>query len=352
MSAHSVLQLAHDPKPRAEWTTRRGPSAYDFAKVGFFLFGLPRNAFGSIDVTNRCNLRCEHCYYYADGDDRLPDELSADAWVERLEDLKRASRLKLPFFNATWVGGDPLIRRDVIERCKPFFRYNTVVTNGTMPLPDWPDVNWYVSIDGDEAAHEAMRDPEGRYRKNGGLGIYHRVRENVRRNQHLRLTICCVITRTNVHTIERVVRDWHEAGARAITFDFFTPIKGLANDDLWLDPSERDEAIDTLLALREIYGDFFVIPERALRLMRSEHCLDVTSNCLLRDRSFSLNANGQTKGKCVLGDDADCDRCGCVAPFYLRSLTHRPMILEDLGRSTSRSLRAAMTLAAPSPPAG
>ncbi|MDG2304595.1 MAG: radical SAM protein [Candidatus Binatia bacterium] len=345
MAPHEVLELSHDPKPRPQWPARRGPSPYDFAKIGFALFGLPRNAFGSIDVTNRCNLRCTHCYYYAGDDSSLPPELSADEWVEHLEELKRSSGLKLPFFNATWVGGDPLVRRDVIERCKPFFKYNTIVTNGTMPLPDWPDVNWYVSVDGDERAHEAMRDPQGHYRKNGGRGIYHRVRENVRANQHLRITICCVITRENVSSIESVVRDWYEAGARNITFDFFTPIKGLANADLWLNPQERDDAIDKLLALREIYGDFFVIPERALRLMRSEHCMDVTTNCLLRDRSFSLNASGKTKGKCVMGNNADCDRCGCIAPFYLRSLTHRPMILEDLGRSALRSLRAAMTLA-------
>ncbi len=352
MKPRAHLELRHDPAPRPEWAKRRGPSAYDLAKVGFFLFGLPRNAFGSIDVTNRCNLRCAHCYYYADGDDALPAELSADEWVSHLEQLKRSSGLKLPFFNATWVGGDPLIRRDVIERCKPFFRYNTVVTNGTMPLPNWPDVNWYVSIDGDEEAHEAIRDPERRYRKNGGQGIYRRVMENVRANRHLRITICSVITRANVGSIERVVKQWYEAGARAITFDFFTPIEGLPNADLWLEPEERDRAIDTLLALREIYDDFFVIPERALRLMRSENCLEVTSNCLLRDRSFSLNASGEKKGKCVMGDDADCDRCGCVAPFYLRSLTHRPMILEDLGHSASRSLRAAMSLFHPDSLAG
>jgi MoaA/NifB/PqqE/SkfB family radical SAM enzyme len=34
------------------------------AKVGFRLFGLPRNAFGSIDVTQKCNLRCKHCYFF------------------------------------------------------------------------------------------------------------------------------------------------------------------------------------------------------------------------------------------------------------------------------------------------
>jgi hypothetical protein len=45
----------------------------------------------------------------------------------------------------------------------------------------------------------------------------------------------------------------------------------------------------------------------------------------------------------VTGDAADCDRCGCVVPFYLRSLTDRRLILEDLGGASIRALRATIT---------
>ena len=37
--------------------------------------------------------------------------------------------------------------------------------------------------------------------------------------------------------------------------------------------------------------------------------------------NFYLDAAGRAKGKCVMGQRADCDRCGCVVPYYLRSLT-------------------------------
>ncbi|MCB9556015.1 MAG: radical SAM protein [Deltaproteobacteria bacterium] len=326
---NTELRLEHNPLPQKR---RRLPSAYDLAKVAFFFMGFPKNGFGSIDVTKRCNLRCRHCYYFAGPEEDLPNELSLDQWVARLEELKRAHKpWEFPFFNCTWVGGDPLIRKDVIERCKSYFRYNTIVTNGTIPLPDWPEINWYISIDGDAAMHEAIRDQHGNFRKNGRPGIHAKIKENVAKNKHLGITIAYCITRENVACIESVVKDWYETGARHITFDFFTPVAGI-DDPLWLDYHERDQVIEMLIALRRIYGDFFIIPERVLRMMRSDRCRDITDNCLLRERSFAFDASGRQKGKCVMGDGADCDRCGCVVPYYLRSLTDREMILSDLGR--------------------
>ncbi len=55
-----------------------------FAQVArLFVFGLPKYAVGSIDVTNRCNLRCEHCYFFAE--EQNEKELSIEGWIEKLE---------------------------------------------------------------------------------------------------------------------------------------------------------------------------------------------------------------------------------------------------------------------------
>src|SRR5438105_15362673 len=107
----SSLKLRHDHVP-----ARRGPKVtpYDFAKVGFFLFGFPKNGFGSVDVSKECNLRCKHCYFFEQDYDF---ELSVDQWMQKLEDLKSKSKpWEYPFFQCSWVGGEPLIRKDLIER--------------------------------------------------------------------------------------------------------------------------------------------------------------------------------------------------------------------------------------------
>jgi hypothetical protein len=88
------LGLEHNPGPRP----KRRATAFDLARVAFFAFGFPGNAFGSIDVTSRCNLRCRHCYYFAGPEEELPHELDADQWVARLEDLKLTSG-RFPVFS-------------------------------------------------------------------------------------------------------------------------------------------------------------------------------------------------------------------------------------------------------------
>lgn len=324
----SLLTIEHRYVPHP----RRLPSAYDLAKVGFFLFGFPRNGFGAIDTTKECNLRCRHCYFFEFEDESRRTELEIDQWIEKLEDLRRTtSRREFPFFQCTWVGGEPLLRKELIERGRKYFRYNTVVTNGTIPLPDWPDVNWYISIDGDEATHEQIRRKKG---------IYRRAMRNVEEHPDLRVTIAMCITRGNLAAVEQVCRDWSEAGATHITFDFYTPMEGV-DDPMWLAPLERDRAIDLLLDLKSVYRDFIVAPERTFRLMYARHSKTVTDDCPFAAKSFSFDPAGAPKEKCMMGANADCDRCGCVVPFYMWSLTDRRFVVEDLARELTHAAKRA-----------
>ncbi|MSP60642.1 MAG: radical SAM protein [Myxococcales bacterium] len=339
--AEPLLSLSHTPPPVKG---HKLLSAYDIAKLGFFLFGFPRNGFGSIDVSKECNLRCKHCYFF---EQDYESEFSVEQWVAKLEDLKRTrSRLEFPFFQCTWVGGEPLIRKDLIERGRKYFRYNTVVTNGTIPLPEWPDVNWYISIDGDEETHERIRNKKG---------IYKRAMRNIAEHPDLNVTIAYCITRGNVHCLEQAIIDWAAAGATRMTFDFYTPIETIEereqscgdSEGLFLPLHERDRVLDQLIALKKIYGDFFVLPERVFRMMKSDVAKQVTDNCLFATKSFAFGPTGVQKEKCMMGPKADCDRCGCVVPFYMASLTDRRRIVEDvsseLRHAARRAARGAVT---------
>jgi hypothetical protein len=325
MESGPILQLEHHP-PLDGRPRKLLPSSYDLAQVGFFLFGFPRHGFGSIDVTHDCNLRCKHCYFFEH--EQPQRDLSTAEWLDLLEHWKRTrSRLEFPFFQCSWVGGEPLIRKDLIEQARRYFRYNTVVTNGTIPLPDWPDVNWYVSIDGDEGVHEEIRRKKG---------IYRRIMHHVSSQPGNRVTIAFCITRENAHCIESVIRDWSRI-ARYFTFDFYTPMEGV-DDPLWVPWPERDRIISQLTALRRIYHRSFLVPERAFQLMRSDRAADVTRTCLFSRKAFAYDTVGHSKKKCMMGPKADCSRCGCIVPFYMRSLTDRTLIAQDLARDAVRGL--------------
>ena len=114
-----------------------------------------------------------------------------------------------------------------------------------------------------------------------------------------------------------------------MTFDFYTPIETI-QEELFLPLDERDRVLDTLLELKRVYRDFFVLPERAFRLMKSDVCKQVTDHCLFSEKSFAFGPTGAQKEKCMMGPKADCDRCGCVVPFYLASLVDRKLIARDV----------------------
>jgi hypothetical protein len=78
-----------------------------------------------------------------------------------------------------------------------------------------------------------------------------------------------------------------------------------------------------------------------LRLMYARNSKMVTDNCLFAAKSQSFDPGGATKEKCMMGANADCDRCGCVVPFYMWSLTDRRFILEDITREMTFAAKRA-----------
>src|SRR5690348_6775400 len=252
-----------------------------------FVFGLPKFAIGSIDVTNRCNLRCEHCYFFAE-DHNNERELSIEKWIEKLEAMKAAGH---PMMLCTWVGGEPMVRKQLIEVGRNYFKHNTIVTYGTIELPDWPNCTWVISIDGTEEAFARMRAP----------GIYQKIKQNVISHPELNIQISCVLTSITKDCVEDLVKEWGPIARGGIIFDFFTPVTGL-DEALWLDWPERDRLIDQILRLKKKYPGTINMLDSTLELMKSGKAKKVTDNCEFRLKAFAFGPTGEDKGKCMMGD--------------------------------------------------
>jgi hypothetical protein len=283
------------------------------ALTRMMVFGMPANAVGSIDVTKRCNLRCEHCYFFAE--EHKERELTVDEWIEKFEAMKAAGD---PMLLCTWVGGEPMVRKALIDVGRKYFKHNTIVTNGTMELPDWTDCTWVISIDGTEEAFAKMRAP----------GIYQKIKENVLRHPDLKIQISCVITSLTVECIEDLIVEWGPLATGGIIFDFFTPVNKL-DEALWLDWPTRDAMIDRIFKYKKEYPGVINMLDSTLDLMRSKNSRSVTDNCLFKEKAFTLGADGSPKGKCMMGDNADCDKCGCVVPFYMATMNSPKLLAKE-----------------------
>jgi hypothetical protein len=191
-----------------------------------------------------------------------------------------------------------------------------------MELPDWDDCTWVISIYGTEEAFAKMRAP----------GIYQKIKKNVQSHPEFRIQISCVITSITKNCIEDLVQEWGPIARSGILFDFFTPVTGL-DEALWLDWAERDAVIDKILALKKRYPGVINMMDSTLELMRSKNSRKVTDNCEFRLKAFSLGPTGEPKGKCMMGNNADCDRCGCVVPFHMATLSNRRLMIKETVKS-------------------
>ncbi|MFW6194503.1 MAG: radical SAM protein [Halobacteriota archaeon] len=65
--------------------------------------------YGSCDITNRCNLKCKHCYWWKNYDGG--GELS----IEEFEEVIEENFVKNNIVQVALTGGEPLLRPEVIE---------------------------------------------------------------------------------------------------------------------------------------------------------------------------------------------------------------------------------------------
>lgn len=294
---------------------------YDYLYVG--LSGFPSKGLMSIDVTYRCNLHCAHCYF---NQQNYTSELSIEEWMVKLEEMKLQG---VPLYICGWLGGEPLLRPEVIERGKKFFKSNIIFTNGTRELPQWSDCTFVVSVPGTKAFYQEITGSDSR--------TYDFVKEHANRSDlHVVVSFC--ITRQNVSSIEDFLSEWQRVtGIQGVFFEFQTP---QINDGekYCLESFEKDSTLDTLIELKKSYGDFIYNTFQMLELMKSKSLREMLSSCPFSHFGLSLDPMGQKKFPCALGPEADCERCGCILPVFSLLLWRKRLLIRAFAEGIKREL--------------
>jgi Fe-coproporphyrin III synthase len=262
----------------------------------------------SIDVTNRCQMNCRHCYFMAQ---KHSAELPAEALLARIRDLKK----KYPsIIHGTWVGGEPLLRKNVVYQGIKLFPFNFIVTNGLIELPNWKNCSFTVSVDGTKEYFEKTRKP----------GVYDKVKKNADRND-IKLTVTFCINKINHFCVEDFVKEWRDTKISGVNFSFCTPVKGSV-DDLRLTPRERNPIIKRIFKLKQKYKNFIVNTDDCLKMLTSRYSSEVTSNCIGAKAMLFMKPNGEINKPCAVGPDPDCKNCGNFMPFMIHSVLEHPSI--------------------------
>jgi len=297
-------------------------SLFDYLHVG--VSGFPLDGLVSIDVTYRCNLHCTHCYFTHQG---FTSELSVEEWVRNFETMKSRGS---PLYICGWLGGEPLLRPDVVEAGRKFFKSNIIFTNGTIELPSWPDSKFVVSVPGTKLHYQELSGADDQ--------TYDLVKRNANRPD-LNVIVSFCITRKNVSSILSFLLEWrNETRIKGVFFEFYTPRMGEGNE-LWLDWAERDSVLDTLLNLKKSYGDFIYNTTQMLTLMKSHHLKKILSDCPFSYIGLSLDPTGHIKLPCTLGLDADCKRCGCILPVFSLILYQKGPLIKAFVEGIKRKIR-------------
>ncbi|MHA2182261.1 MAG: radical SAM protein, partial [Promethearchaeota archaeon] len=120
-----------------------------------------------VNITNRCNLKCKHCFVFREGNPNTPKkEMTTDVMIEEIKNYQR----RYGIVRMLWMGGEPLLRKEVLKEGVKLFPQNVIATNGTLPLINLgPSIKWTISIDGPEELNDEIR----------GTGVFKRIINNL-----------------------------------------------------------------------------------------------------------------------------------------------------------------------------
>ncbi len=170
---------------------------------------VPSLRYIELQITNRCNLRCKHCYIKTENF----SELSIEQIKIILKEFEEMQGLRVLI-----TGGEPLIHsnfKKINEILPDFFIRKVLLTNGVLlnkrTLEKLNVDEIQISIDGLEAAHDSLRG-KGTFKK-ALTGVIQAL------NAGFHVSISTMIHRLNLQDLHHMKRLFKELGIKNWTVD-------------------------------------------------------------------------------------------------------------------------------------
>jgi len=187
-------ELLEDPAVRERWE-----------KVRRFFF-LRESTY---DMTNRCNIRCDGCYYYQ-GDKQFAEEnRDPGAWRSLMEKEKERG-----ITYVVLAGAEPSLVPDLLEVVSREMPLGSIASNGLKRIPRSVNYKVHISVWGNDRTSLETR------------GARHMLRRQIENYQgDPRAVFVYTFTRSNIDEVSGVLESLSAHGCRA-TFNVFSAPEG------------------------------------------------------------------------------------------------------------------------------
>ena len=194
---------------------------YYLQKISFYTnLNLCKPSQVFVFITLSCNLKCKQCDSWKCKNIK---ELSTEEWKKIIEDLKKW----LGYFHLVFTGGEPLLRRDIVELIKFASKLGITTSVNTNGIPISKEMadrlirsgldRLNISLDGINAkTHDSLR----------GKGVFKKVISNIehlsKKRKHLKICIDTILMGKNLDEIIRLVK-WEKSKGLYGAFQALTP---------------------------------------------------------------------------------------------------------------------------------
>ncbi len=242
-----------------------------------------------VDITDRCNLRCSHCYHFQEkGDAKGQEEPSVEKWRDRFSELhKKGIRMIM------LMGGEPMLRPDIVQLADEMFPFVEMITNGTIPVPEKYQHRIFVSIDGMKKTNDSIR----------GEGVFDKVVNNFSGDK--RAVFNMTLSGDNFKELQQVVELSEKIGISGVVCNIYTALD--SNSKSRLEQEIREKIIETIKEVKKKKPAQMLITAKALDWFEKG---DHRDKCYWSEKVLHYDINWNNRPCFAV---ADCSNCGCFA---------------------------------------
>lgn len=264
-----------------------------------------------IEITGRCNMRCQHC--------RAAHQPKQDMPIEQIIKIIRFARQFSPNYKEIILsGGEPLMHRDFAEILRQVREnggeFITLTTNGSLLTGEHlaliKDLSFQrfvlsVSLDNlDPSKHDEFRAHKGAFPK--AVNALRLVAKSGLTN--IIASMRSTIQASQIKEMESMVKFAEDIGCKRVSFSAIHPAgKAIEHNDLWMTKEQKMAFIQEIYRLKTIFPELNVTTNDPLKcLLRGKNDLGengelVFDGCGAAAITFNVNSDG-TMTPCALLD--------------------------------------------------